>query len=157
MPTLRSAALEFLSGRRVAVVGVSRRPDRAANAIYRKLRAEGYEVYAVNPNAETLEGDRAYPSLRAVPARLDGVVVVTRPEVAAAVARECADLGVPRLWMHGQPGSSVGSVSDEALEVCRAGGVAAIPGGCPRMFCARADLGHRVIGWFAGRREVPGA
>jgi uncharacterized protein len=143
MQTLREAAEEFLAQRRIAVAGVSRDPNQAANLIYRRLRSAGYEVYAVNPNATEVEGDPCYPSLAVVGAPLDGVVVVTTPAVAEALAADCADAGVPRAWLH--RGIGPGSVSEAAVAAFRDRGIAVIPGGCPNMFGATADPGHRCM------------
>ena len=58
MTTLKDAATEFLSHKRVAVTGVSRTPkDHGSNVVYKRLRDRGYEVFAINPNAEEVEGD----------------------------------------------------------------------------------------------------
>jgi hypothetical protein len=51
----------------VAVVGVSRSSDQPANLIYRKLRDGKRHVFAVNPNAESLEGGPCFPSVGAIP------------------------------------------------------------------------------------------
>jgi predicted CoA-binding protein len=59
MPTIKDAASEFLAKKRVAVTGVSREPkDHGSNVVYKRLRGRGYELFAVNPNAEQVEGDR---------------------------------------------------------------------------------------------------
>jgi predicted CoA-binding protein len=144
MQGIKEAAAAFLAGRRIAVTGVSRSPEtHGANVVYRRLREGGYEVYAVNPNADEVEGDRAYPSLADVPVPLDGVVIGTRPDVAGATMRECADLGITQVWMHRGPGR--GSVSPEAADWGRAHGITVIDGGCPCMFGPTADTGHRVM------------
>lgn len=143
MTALQQAASDFLARRRLAVVGVSRDPAEAANAIYRRLRRSGYEVYAVNPAAQEVEGDRCYPTLTALPVRADGVVVVTRPEVTEGVVEECIALGIPRVWMH--RGMGPGSVSEAAVARCRECGVAVIPGACPLMYCEPVDVGHRCL------------
>lgn len=144
MQGIREAAAEFLAGRRIAVTGVSRHPEsHGANVVYRRLRDRGYEVFAVNPNADEVEGDRAYDALADIPGGVDGVVIGTRPESAEATVRECADLGVTRVWMHRGPGA--GSVSPEAAAWGRAHGITVIDGGCPCMFAPTADAGHRVM------------
>ncbi|HMO00295.1 MAG TPA: CoA-binding protein [Miltoncostaeaceae bacterium] len=144
MQGIREAAAEFLAGRRIAVTGVSRHPEsHGANVVYRLLRDRGYEVFAVNPNADEVEGDRAYDALADIPGGVDGVVIGTRPESAEATVRECADLGVTRVWMHRGPGA--GSVSPEAAAWGRAHGITVIDGGCPCMFAPTADAGHRVM------------
>ena len=63
MTTFTEMGQEFLAHKRIAVAGVSRTPQNTANAIYRKLRDEGYEVFAVNPNADEVEGDRCYATI----------------------------------------------------------------------------------------------
>ena len=143
MTSLRAAAEEFLSQRRLAVAGVSRDPKQPANLIFRRLRDAGHDVFAVNPNADMLEGARAYATVREVPGALDGVVVVTTPEVADAVVAECVAAGVPRVWLH--RGIGPGSVSQDAIERCRQSGTSVICGGCPAMFGATSDFGHRCM------------
>jgi predicted CoA-binding protein len=150
MTNLQQAAREFLSCSRIAVAGVSRDRRQAANAIYRKLKTSGRAVFATNPKAERVEGDRCYPDLRSIPGGVEAVVVATPPDVAILVVRECRDLGVPRVWMHRSFGQ--GSVTDEAVRFCRENGIAVIAGACPLMFCHPVDLGHRcartILGWF---------
>lgn len=146
MPTLRDAVDDFLAQQRLAVVGVSRSPQEAANAIYRKLRGAGYTVFAVNPKADTVEGDPCYPDLAALPERPDGVVIVTPPEAARALVQTCAALGIPRVWMH--RGIGPGSVSDEAVVLGRKRGLTVIPGACPMMFVDPVDGAHTCMRWL---------
>ena len=144
MPTIKEAASAFLASKRVAITGVSRRPkDHGGNIVYRRLRERGYEVFAVNPNADEVEGDPCYHDLRSIPGGVDAVVIATRPEVAEETMRECADVGIGHVWMHRGPGS--GSVSQAAADYGRERGIAVIDGGCPCMFDPTADLGHKAM------------
>ena len=80
MPTIKAAASEFLASRRVAVTGVSREPKgHGSNAVYKRLRDRGYDVFAVNPNADEVEGDVCYHDLRSIPDGVEAVVIATRP------------------------------------------------------------------------------
>jgi predicted CoA-binding protein len=147
MQTIEEAATAFLSCRRIAVTGVSRTPaNHGSNTVYRRLRDRGYEVFAVNPKAERVEGDRAYRDLASIPGGVDAVVIGTRPEIGEATMRECAELGIPRVWMHKGPGA--GSVSEPAVAFGREHGITVIDGGCPLMFDPVADGGHKVIRFF---------
>jgi uncharacterized protein len=143
--TMKEAASEFLAKRRVAVTGVSRDPqNHGSNVVYRRLRERGYEVFAINPNAdEELEGDPSYHDLRSLPGGVEAVVIGTRPEIAEETMRECAELGIKHVWMHRRPGA--GSVSEAAAEYGRERGIMVIDGGCPCMFDPTADLGHKVM------------
>jgi predicted CoA-binding protein len=143
----QEAVSEFLSGRRIAVTGVSRSPeDHGANVVYKRLRDRGYTVFAVNPNADRVEGDAAYPDLKSVEGGVDGVVIGTGPDHAEGTVRECVDLGIRRVWMHRGPGA--GSVSGPAAAYGREHGLTVIEGGCPCMFGRTADTGHRVLHFF---------
>ena len=143
MSTLRQAAEEFLGQRRIAVAGASRDSRQSANLIYRRLRDTGHEVFAVNPNAEQVEGDQCYASVAAIPGGVDGVVIVTPAEAAVDVAVDCAAAGVPRVWLHRGVGS--GSSSEAAVAYCHEHGISTIPGGCPCMFGETADPGHKCL------------
>jgi predicted CoA-binding protein len=144
MAPIKAAAAEFLANRRVAVTGVSRTPGKhGSNVVYTRFRERGYDVFAVNPNAETVEGDQSYPTLSAIPGGVDAVVIGTKPEIAEETMRECADLGVSHVWMHRSFGA--GSVSDAAATYGREHGISVIDGGCPCMFDPTADLGHKAM------------
>lgn len=144
MEKIKVAAEEFLTHRRVAVTGVSRSPkDHGANVVYRRFRDRGYEVFAVNPNADEVEGDRAYDALADIPGGVEAVVIGTKPETADATMRECAELGITHVWMHKGPGP--GSVSPTAAAYGRERGIEVIDGGCPCMFGPTADTGHRMM------------
>ena len=144
MATIKDAAAEFLSRERVAVTGVSRRPQtHASNAVYKRLRDRGYQVFAVNPNADEVEGDRAYRDLASIPGGVDAVVIGTTPDIADETMRECVKFGIEHVWMHRGPGP--GSVSEPAAEYGREHGITVIDGGCPCMFGATADRGHKVM------------
>jgi uncharacterized protein len=113
------------------------------NVVYKRLRERGYEVFAVNPNADEVEGDPSYHDLRSLPGGVDAVVIGTRPEIAEGMMRECAELGIKHVWMHRGPGS--GSVSEAAADYGQQRGIAVIAGGCPCMFDSTADLGHKAM------------
>lgn len=144
MAKLADAAEEFLSNRRIAVTGVSRRSENhGANVVYKRFRERGYEVFAVNPNAGEVEGDPCYADLGSVPGGVDAVVIGTAPANAPGTVQECIDLGVRHVWFHRGPGP--GSVNPEAAQHGRDHGLSVIEGGCPCMFGPTADLGHRIM------------
>ena len=144
MQTIKEAATDFLAKKRIAVTGVSRTPvSHGSNVVYRRLRDRNYEVFAVNPHAAEVEGDRAYPDLKSIPGGVDAVVIGTRPAHADGTIRECAELGIEHVWMHRSFGQ--GSVSDSAVEYGREHGMCVIDGGCPCMFDPAGDGGHKFM------------
>jgi predicted CoA-binding protein len=140
----------FLRGKRIGVAGVSRDRNQPANAIYRRLRDSGYEVFAVNPRAAKAEGATCYPDILSLPEAIDGMIVVTHPEVAAEVVRQCGERSIGRVWFHRSFGE--GSVSAEAVGECEKLGLDCIIGGCPLMFCEPIDFGHKCMRWWLQRR-----
>jgi predicted CoA-binding protein len=150
MQGVKEAASAFLANKRVAVTGVSRTPKtHGSNTVYKRLRDRGYEVFAVNPNAQRVEGDPCYKDLTSIPGGVDAVVIATRPEIAEDTMRECAELGIKHVWMHWGAGGT--SVSSAATDYGRKQGITVIDGGCPLMFGPTADFGHKVMRrMFAG-------
>lgn len=144
MTDIRQAADAFLANRRIAVTGVSRDPQgHGGNVVYQRLRERGYEVFAVNPNADAVEGDVCFTDLTSIPGGVEAVVIATRPSEAEGTVQECVELGIDQVWMHRAFGA--GSVSDDAAAYGREHGVTVIDGGCPLMFEPCDDGGHRFM------------
>ena len=149
MVTVAEATQDFLAQKRIAVAGVSRNAGaHSGNGIYKRLRERGYEVFAVNPNADSIDGEPCYRSLEAIPGGVDGVVIATAPTAAASVIADCERLGIRRAWMHRSFGG--GSVDAEASRIGRAAGITVIEGGCPLMFDPTADGVHKFMKFCIG-------
>jgi predicted CoA-binding protein len=147
--TLDAKVHDFLAQKRLAVAGVSRDDNRhpTGNLIYRRLKSTGHEVFAVNPHMQTFDGDRCYPDVRSIPGGVDGVVIVTRPEVTDRIVHDCGDAGVRRVWMHQSIGNA-SSVSPDAVEYCTQRDITVIAGACPMMYGPGVDFGHTCMRWF---------
>lgn len=150
MPELKLLVQDFLSQKKIAVVGVSDRRETGANASYRKFKQGGYKVYAVNPRLQTFEGDACYRDLGSLPEKPDGVFVLANPKVTEQIVQQCIDLGIPRVWMHcmmgTRPGLAAGmsSVSPAAVGLARSHNITVIPGACPNQFLS-PDPGHAMM------------
>ena len=150
MPALNDLVQDFLSQKKIAVVGVSDKRETGCNLAYRKFKAAGYAVSAVNPRITSFEGDPCYPDLKSIPELLDGVFILTNPKITEEVVQQCADLGIKRVWMHCMMGTKPGlvasmtSVSPEAVRIGRENGITVIPGACPNQFL-KPDFGHAMM------------
>ena len=151
---------DFLAQKKIAVVGVSDHRETGCNLAYRKFKAAGYTVYAVNPHLTTYEGDLCYPDLKSLPETPDGVFILANPKVTDDIVQQCVDLGIQRVWMHCMMGTRPGamasatSVSPAAVQMCRDHGIVVIPGSCPNQYL-NPDFGHsmmrvmwRSLGWM---------
>jgi predicted CoA-binding protein len=141
---------DFLAQKKIAVVGVSDLRDTGCNLAYRKFKAMGYAVSAVNPRITSFEGDPCYPDLKSIPERPDAVFILTNPKITEQLVQQCAELGIPRIWMHCMMGTKPGlasgmtSVSQDAVQMCRDHGISVIPGSCPNQFL-KPDFGHKLM------------
>lgn len=150
MPALDALIQDFLAQKVIAVVGVSDKRETGCNANYRKFKSAGYTVYAVNPRISVFDGAPCYPDLKSLPQKPDGVFMLTSPRVTDEVVQQCVALGIKRVWMHCMMGTKPGlgagmtSVSPSAVEICRANGIAVIPGTCPNQYL-KPDFAHGLM------------
>ena len=141
---------EFLAQKKIAVVGVSDKRETGSNMAYRKFQESGYQVYPVNPRISEFEGAPCYPDLKSIPEVPEAVFILASPKVTDDIVQQCVDLGIKHVWMHCLMGTKPGlaqsttSVSQEAVEACKANGIAVIPGSCPNQFL-KPDLGHTMM------------
>ncbi len=150
MAKLDNLVQDFLTQKKIAVVGVSDKRDTGCNLAYNKLKENGYKVFAVNPRITAFNGDACFPDLKAIPEKVDAVFILTSPKVTEEIVQQCVDLGIKHVWMHcmmgTKPGLAAGmtSVSQSAVEMCKANGIAVIPGTCPNQFL-KPDFGHATM------------
>jgi predicted CoA-binding protein len=138
--TKREAIDDFLSQRTLAVVGVSRGGKKFGNAATRELRKKGYRVIPVHPEAQKIDGERCYPSLKELPEPVGGVLIVVPPSETEKVVEEASAAGIRRVWMQ------QGAESQEAVEYCKSGGMSVVHGECVLMY-AEPTGGHKLHHW----------
>jgi uncharacterized protein len=108
----------------IAVVGASSNPDHPSHGIMRKLQLAGYHVIPVNPNETEVLGEKAYPSLSAVPGSVDIVDVFRRAEATPPIADEAVKIGAKVLWLQ------QGIVNEDAAARAAAGGLTVVMDRC---------------------------
>jgi predicted CoA-binding protein len=143
--TSKTIVEDFVSQKALAIVGVSRGGQKFGNGAYRELKAKGYKVYAIHPEAETLEGDPAYKDFASLPEKVGGVVVIVKPAQTEQVVREAAAAGITRIWMQ------QGSESTAAIQFCKDNNLSEVHGECILMYAVGTGL-HGFHGklwkWF---------
>lgn len=98
-----------------AVIGVTPRTEKFGYRIWKRLKDNGYNVYAVNPKYEEIEGEPCYDSLAALPVKPDVVDFVVPPAVTLQTIEEAHRLGIRNLWF--QPGTHDEEVVAKAKEL----------------------------------------
>ena len=150
MAKIDALVKDFLAQQKIAVVGVSDTRETGSNMAYQKFKEAGYEVFAVNPRIASFQGDACYPDLASLPTKPDAVFILASPKVTDQIVSQCVDLGVKHVWMHCMMGTKPGlaasmtSVSQSAVDVCKANGIAVIPGSCPNQYL-NPDGGHKFM------------
>jgi predicted CoA-binding protein len=140
----KSAVMDFVGQRSLAVVGVSRSGKKFGNTAYRELKAKGYRLTPVHPEAEMLEGDRCAKNLASLPAPVGGVLVILPPQQAEQVVQEAAAAGIKRIWLQ------QGAESPAAIRLAKSKGMSVVSGECILMFAEPAGFAHRAHRWIKG-------
>jgi predicted CoA-binding protein len=142
--TSKAAMQDFLAQKTLAVVGVSRSGNKFGNMAYRELKAKGYQVIPVHPQAEVVDGDKAYPSLAAIPQKPGGVLVVVPPAQAEKVIQDAAQAGISHVWLQ------QGAESPAAIQYCKDNGISLVHNECIMMFAEPVGFGHNIHRWIWG-------
>lgn len=105
---------EILSMKNVAVVGMSKNPEKDAHQIPKYLMNSGYNVIPVNPTADEILGKKCYKNLREIPSNIDIVDVFRPSEDVPPIVKDAIAKGVKVVWM--QLGISNEEATKEASE-----------------------------------------
>jgi predicted CoA-binding protein len=150
MTELDTLVKDFLSQKKIAVVGVSDKRETGCNLAYHNFKDAGYTVYPINPRLSNFESERCFPNVKSIPDKPDGVFIFANPNVTEQIVQECVDRGIKHVWMHCMMGTKAGlgegtsSVSQKAVELCRQNGITVIAGTCPNQFL-NPDFGHTLM------------
>lgn len=140
----------FLRLKNIAVLGYSSHGDQPANGIYKKLKANGYHVFAVNPKADEVKDVPCYRDLKSIGEPIEGVILCTPANATEQAVRDCAALGIANVWIH--EGIGPGSYNEQAFQTARKLGLNVIPGACPMMY-VKPDIFHWCFRHFKSLPE----
>lgn len=112
MDEIEMNKLEMLNKKVWAVIGVNNNTEKFGYKIWKKLKDNGYEVFAVNPKYDDIGGEKCYPSLKDLPITPEVVDFVVPPKVSLKAIDDAHELGIKYLWF--QPGTADEEVIDKA-------------------------------------------
>ena len=121
--------------RRVAVVGLSPKPERDSHRIAQYLQARGYEVVPVYPRDERILGQPVYRRVQDIPGGVDLVDVFRRGEDLPEVVEDALAAGAPALWFQ------IDCVNEEAAARATAAGATVVMDRCIMVDHARLVRG----------------
>ena len=129
----------LLSAKTIASVGLSSNQQKESFWIVSYLKDQGYRIIPVNPTADEILGEKAYPDLSSVPENADVVQVFRKPEDVPPVVDEAIKIGAKAVWMQ------EGIVNEEAAQKAREAGLQVVMDACMRATHRRL-IGPKLIG-----------
>lgn len=120
-----SNTAELLTNAKViAVVGLSSKKHRPSYGVSEYMQRAGYRIIPVNPNEDLVLGEKAYPSLKAVPEKVDIVNIFRRSEFVPEIVEQAIRAGAKAIWMQ------EGVVHEQAAERARQAGLTVVMDRC---------------------------
>ena len=144
--TERAVIEDFLAQKRIALIGVSRKPTDFSRSLWAEFRKHGYDMVPVHPEAEEIDGISCVRRLTEIRPAADAALILLPAASAEQVVRECGEAGIHRIWLYRAAGQ--GAVSEAALDFCRDQELSVVAGECPFMFLPGAGAIHSIHGWW---------
>ncbi|MCU0409141.1 MAG: CoA-binding protein [Bacteroidales bacterium] len=137
---------DFIESQPIAMAGVSRNPKKFGYAAFKELKDKGMKIIPVNPSAEEILGEKAYPVISELPDGIKGLIIMTKKDQTAALVREAKNAGIKRIWIQQN------SDSKEALAELKDTDISYITGECILMHYKPNGIHkfHRAINRFFG-------
>jgi hypothetical protein len=134
---MEQAIKDFIGGKRLALVGVSRGGKKFGNMAMKELKERGYRVYPVHPQAQEVDGERCYPNLGALQGQVDGAWLCVQPAQVVEVLADASAAGIKNVWLQ------QGSETPLALETAKQLGLNVVSGKCLLMYAEPVRSFHR--------------
>jgi len=140
--TARAVIDDFMAQKRLAVVGCSRSGKKFGNVIFKELKAKGYDLVPVHPEAKEIQGVPTAPSLDQLPTPVEGVIVVVPPKQTEQVVKDAAAASIKRVWLQ------QGAASSKAIKIGEEQGLSLVHHHCILMFAEPTGFPHGLHRWF---------
>lgn len=133
---MREVMKEMLNtARTIAVVGLSDNPERTSNRVSRYMQERGFRIIPVNPTITEALGEKAYPSLKDIPEKIDIVNIFRRSNDVPPVVDDAIAIKARGIWMQ------EGIVNEPAAEKAKAAGLKVVMDRCIMVEYARMTAG----------------
>lgn len=129
-PSLEEIGAILKKAKRIAVVGLSNKPDRTSYQVSKVMQEAGYEIIPVNPTIDEVLGVKAAHSLKEIEGHIDIVNVFRRSEQLLEVAKEFLEVDADVFW------AQQGLVNEEAYQLLKDKGYTVIMDRCIKVMHA---------------------
>jgi uncharacterized protein len=128
--------IDFVEGKRVAILGVSRSGKKFGNTIAAEMKQRGYQTFIVHPEAQEIAGENCYSSLSELKGQVDGALICLSPTQALVALRQAVEAGIQNIWLQ------QGADSPEVLALAQELGVTPVSGKCILMYAQPVTSFH---------------
>jgi uncharacterized protein len=132
---------DFLSKRRLAMIGLSRNEKDFSRVLFAEFQDRGYEMIGVHPEPDKFTGFKVFSSVNEIGSQVEGAILMTPGKLNDGLIRECLDTGLDQIWVYGVSGSVY--ANRELVNECRERSVNFVSSHCPFMFFPGAGFIHR--------------
>jgi uncharacterized protein len=132
----------FIDGKRIALVGASRKGGKMGNTVLKELTERGYMISLVHPEAESIDGQKCHSDLQALVGQVDGVIVNVPPEKSLQVLKDASEAGIKNVWVQ------MGASSAEVEQLGNDLGLNVTTGKCILMYAGEVTSIHKVHQWL---------
>ena len=140
----KSRINEFLSAKRIAVIGPSRNQKEYSRMLFKELLKQGYDAIPVNPNIDELEGRKCYQNIKDINPVPERALILLAEDKTEQAVLDCAEAGIKDIWLHRHV---AGGVSDtRAIYRAEEKGLNLITGFCMFMFLPKSNWFHKFHG-----------
>ena len=140
--TTKACIDEFLHSNTIAIAGVSRNPKKFGYMVYNELKQKGFNVYPMNPNVESIDGDKCYAGLEALPLSPDAMIVLTPKSETDMIVQKSIERGIRNIWIQ------QGTETKQTLEMISSAEGNFIMGECIFMFVEPVKSIHSFHRFF---------
>jgi predicted CoA-binding protein len=139
---------EFISCKKLALVGMSRSDKKFGHMTAKELLAKGYEIFPVHPEAVEINGIACYPNLKSLEGKVEALWISIPPKNVPGVLEEAAEIGLKKIWLQ------QGSWSNEVQQCIDRLGLPVITKKCILMYAPPVKSFHKfhrtIKGIFGG-------
>jgi predicted CoA-binding protein len=89
---------KFLASQPVALIGVSRNPQKFGQAAFKELKENGMNIIPVNPYTNEILGVKTFPDIKSLPETVKSIIIMTKKDQSAKVVTEAKEKGIEHIW-----------------------------------------------------------
>jgi predicted CoA-binding protein len=110
--------------KKIAVVGLSNKPDRDSYSVANFMLKKGYQVFPVNPNCLKVFDITCYPDLKRISEPVELVDIFRKSEFIEPIVDEAIQIGAKAIWMQ------LGVINEKAAEKASKAGMKVVMDRC---------------------------